>query len=88
MNDISLREESFNPMMDPLWGLKCRQNEHNTVDNPDHATAKNYHRSLKSNIYNISSREEDWVNLTADGRISWERKSSCTSNLDEEVERW
>ena len=23
-------------------------------------------------IYKIIAREEDWVNLTADGRISWE----------------
>ena len=36
-------------MMDPLWGLKCRQSEHDTVDNPNHATPKNYHRNLKSN---------------------------------------
>ena len=28
------------------------------------------------------------MNPTADGRISWERKSSCTSNSDEEIERW
>ena len=33
-------------------------------------------------------REQDWANLTANGRISWERKSSCTSDSDEEVERW
>jgi len=37
-------------MMDPLWGLKRQQNEHNTVDNLDHPTPKNCHRSLKSNI--------------------------------------
>lgn len=24
----------------------------------------------------------------ADGRISWDRESSCTSNLDEELEHW
>jgi len=28
------------------------------------------------------------VNPTTDGRILWERDSSCTSDLDEEVERW
>ena len=39
-------------------------------------------------IYRITTREQDWVNLTADGRISWERESSYTSNSDEEVERW
>ena len=36
--------------MDPRWGLKRRQNEHDIVDNPDHATPRNNHKSLKSNI--------------------------------------
>jgi len=40
-------------MMDPLWGLKCRQNEQNVVHNPDHTTPKNYHKSLKSNITSL-----------------------------------
>jgi len=35
-------------------------------------------------IYKISTQEEDWVNLTMDGRISWERESSYTSDSDEE----
>jgi len=39
--------------MDPHWGLKCRKNEHNIVDNPDHATPKSYHRSLKSKITSL-----------------------------------
>lgn len=38
-------------------------------------------------IYKITAREQDWVNTT-DDRILWERKSSCTSNSDEEIERW
>lgn len=28
------------------------------------------------------------MNPTADGRISWERRSSYTLDLDEEVEQW
>ena len=28
------------------------------------------------------------MNPTANGRISWERVGSCTSDLDEEDERW
>jgi len=28
------------------------------------------------------------VNLTAARRISWEHENSCTSDLDEEMERW
>lgn len=39
-------------------------------------------------IYKITAREQDWVNMTADGRISWECESSCTLDSDEEVERW
>lgn len=39
-------------------------------------------------IYQIMVQGQDWVNPTADGRISWEPNSSCTSNSDEEVEHW
>lgn len=28
------------------------------------------------------------MNLTADGRISWERESSCTPDSNKDVERW
>ena len=28
------------------------------------------------------------MNPTTDGRLSWEHESSCTSDLDEEIERW
>ena len=34
------------------------------------------------------TQDQDRVNPTANGRISWERDSSCTSDLDEEVECW
>lgn len=37
-------------------------------------------------IYKIMIREKDWVNPTVDGRISWECKSSCTLDSDEEIE--
>jgi len=39
-------------------------------------------------IYKITTREQDWVNPTVDGRISWECESSYTSDSDEEMERW
>lgn len=39
-------------------------------------------------IYKITIQGEDWMNLIADARISWERESSCTLDSDEEVERW
>lgn len=38
-------------------------------------------------IHKINAQDQDWVNLTADGRISWECECSCTSDSDEEVER-
>ena len=36
-------------------------------------------------IYKIKEKDQYWVNLTADGLITWNRESSCTSNLDEEL---
>lgn len=38
-------------------------------------------------IYKITAWEQDWVNPTVDGRISWEHESSYTSESDEEIER-
>lgn len=29
-------------------------------------------------IYKITTRDQDWVNPTADGRITWDHESSCT----------
>lgn len=39
-------------------------------------------------IYQIMAGDQDQVNLTADGKISWERDNSCTSNSDKEVKCW
>ena len=39
-------------------------------------------------IYQIIALDQDQVNPTVNGRISWERDSSRTSNSDEEIERW
>lgn len=39
-------------------------------------------------MYKITVWEWDWVNLTVDGRISWEQKISYTSDSDEELQRW
>lgn len=39
-------------------------------------------------IYKITEQDQDWVNLTIDGRIAWGREKSCTSDLDEELEHW
>lgn len=37
-------------------------------------------------IYKITTCEQDWVNPIADGQISWEHESACTSDSDEEIE--
>jgi len=37
-------------------------------------------------IYKITMWEQDWVNPTVDGRISWECESSCTLDSDMEIE--
>lgn len=39
-------------------------------------------------IYQIMEHDQDWVNSTANGRISWECKSFYTSDSDEKIERW
>lgn len=39
-------------------------------------------------IYKITAQDQDWVNPIAARRIAWDRKSSCTSNSDEELEHW
>jgi len=39
-------------------------------------------------IYKKTAQDHDWVNPAVDGRISWERESTCTSDLDKEIERW
>lgn len=39
-------------------------------------------------IYKITSRNQDWVNPTMKGRISWSHAKSCTKDSDGEDERW
>lgn len=39
-------------------------------------------------IYKITLQDQDWVNPTVDGGITWEREISCTSDFDEEIECW
>lgn len=38
-------------------------------------------------IYQNTMQDQDPVNSTVDGRISWECDSSCTSDSDEEIEQ-
>lgn len=39
-------------------------------------------------IYQLTTWNGDRMNPTTDGRLSWDHDSSCTSDSDEEVERW
>ena len=39
-------------------------------------------------IYNVTSMQEDYINSTADGNLSWQSASSCTSNSGEALENW
>ncbi len=50
------------------------------VDNYDNNNDLDY-------IYKKIVWKQDWVNPTVDGRLSWQRKSSYTSDWDEEIEQ-
>ena len=39
-------------------------------------------------IYNITALQEDYINPTADGNLSWKSASSCTSDSREALENW
>jgi hypothetical protein len=40
------------------------------------------------NLYNMTSRMEDYVDLTMDGTLSWRSISSCASDLEESIYNW
>lgn len=39
-------------------------------------------------LYNLTTWDEDWINPTTDGHISWEKDSSCQSDSNEELVNW
>ena len=39
-------------------------------------------------IYKITVRDQDWVNLAADGCIAWDHEISCTTYSNKELEHW
>lgn len=40
------------------------------------------------NIYKVTARQQDYINPTVDGKLSWRSISSCTSESDEALENW
>ena len=45
-----------------------------------------YWKAYVDKIYQITYKEEDWINTTMEGKLSWEEDSSCTSDSEEELE--
>ena len=39
-------------------------------------------------IYNVTALQEDYINPTMDGKLSWKSAISCTSDSGEALENW
>ena len=39
-------------------------------------------------IYNVTTMQEDYINTTIDGNLSWRCTSSCSYDLGEALEGW
>ena len=39
-------------------------------------------------IYNVTAIQEDYINPTKDGNLSWKNASSCTSDTREALDNW
>jgi len=63
--------------LDPTKGLRYTEPVHDYESDDD-----------LDCIYKITMWDQDWVNSSMDGRITWEHKNSYTSDFDEEIERW
>jgi len=62
-------------LLDPIEGARY------TESNRDYYVGENI-----EHIYKLTMRNEVWINPTMDGRINWEKDSSCQSNSYEELE--
>ena len=58
--------------------------EHIYVD-PIHSEGQGNYRYQ---LHNIMSSKENYINPTADGKLSWWSVSSCTSDLGDALENW
>jgi hypothetical protein len=40
------------------------------------------------NIYKLTARQQDYINPTTDGNLSWRSDNACSSDLEESLENW
>ena len=40
------------------------------------------------NIYKLTARQQDYINPTADGNLSWRSGNVCSSDSEEVLENW
>ena len=45
-------------------------------------------QDVLDHIYNITAKEEDYVNPTTEGIMDWQCDSSCMTDSDEGLENW
>ena len=46
------------------------------------------YQDVLDHIYNITAKEEDYVNPTPEGIMDWKSDSSCMTDSDEVLENW
>lgn len=81
--------------MEGIINWKCRimifENYSSRVILPlDLAEGERYTESVHegddvNHIYNLTMRDENWINPMADGMLNWEKYSTCFSNSDGEM---
>ena len=49
---------------------------------------KDEYQDVLDHIYNITAKEEDYVNPTNEGIMDWQCDSSCMTDSDEGLENW
>ena len=47
-----------------------------------------WHFDYLDQIYNVTALQEDYINPTVDGNLSWKSASSCTSDSGKDLENW
>lgn len=62
-------------MLDPIEGVHYTEPIHDYEE-----------EDILDQIYKITAHDEDWINPTTDGWITWDRDNSYTSYSDEQIE--